>query len=47
MLFASDEEDNDLDMKINEDFAKKFEHNEKRKEIEKLESKYGKSNKQI
>ena len=29
-------------LKINEDFAKKFEHNARRKEIEILESKYGK-----
>ncbi|OOQ91350.1 ribosome biogenesis protein Kri1 [Penicillium brasilianum] len=29
--------------KINEDFARRFEHNKKREEVQKLESKYGKS----
>jgi hypothetical protein len=29
-------------LKINEDFARKFEHNARRNEIDKLENKYGK-----
>ncbi|KIW06267.1 uncharacterized protein PV09_02739 [Verruconis gallopava] len=39
-----DESDDEVtDLKINEDFAKRFEHNNKRKELQKLEEKYGKN----
>ena len=44
-MFASDEEDLPADggFKINEKFASKFEYNNKRVELEKLEAKYGKA----
>ncbi|EPX74545.1 krr family protein [Schizosaccharomyces octosporus yFS286] len=38
----SEEEDNVDSLKINENFAKRFEHNKKREERQKLEEKYGK-----
>ena len=44
-MFASDEEDLPADsgFKINEKFASKYEYNNKRVELEKLEAKYGKA----
>ena len=40
-LFDSDNEDNQtLGFKKNEDFARKYEHNERRKEIDRLGAKY-------
>lgn len=42
-MFSDNSEEIDDDLKINEGFAAKFEHNQKRKEIERLEAKYGKN----
>ncbi len=39
----SESEDSINKLKINEEFAEKFKHNEKRKKVEKLKSKFGKN----
>ena len=41
-MFSDEEPIEDTGFNINSEFAKKYEHNAKRKEIERLESKYGK-----
>ncbi|KAF2855031.1 ribosome biogenesis protein-like protein Kri1 [Plenodomus tracheiphilus IPT5] len=39
---GSDEEDGGVSLKVNEDFARRFEYNKKREEKQRLEEKYGK-----
>ncbi|KAJ4289657.1 Kinetochore protein Spc24 [Kalmusia sp. IMI 367209] len=39
----SDEDEGGVTLKVNEEFARRFEHNEKRKEQHRLEEKYGKN----